>query len=246
MMGTNEFNKPSRWWQWTSFGLMPLLLAFSISFAITAYRETHSTLAGTSSSESSIRTSLESLMGLSPVPERAAPNFTLTDQRGKLRSLSSFKGRSVLLTFMDTQCTEVCPVLASELLVAQRILGHQGSHVVFIAINVNPHANSVADVNDFTRVHGLDSLHNWYFFTGSLVQLAPVWRSYGVEVIAPVHGGQTTHSSYIFFLNPFGRERFLADANAFQSTSGSGYLPRGLVNRWGQGIAKYLLAAVSG
>jgi peroxiredoxin len=46
-------------------------------------------------------------MGLSPVPARPAPGFTLTDQDGRTMSLSSFRGRAVVLEFMDPHCTDI-------------------------------------------------------------------------------------------------------------------------------------------
>src|SRR5690349_12996288 len=40
---------------------------------------------------------------------RAAQNFTLTDQYGKKVSLSQFAGKPVVLTFLYTNCPDVCP-----------------------------------------------------------------------------------------------------------------------------------------
>lgn len=237
---------PSKFWRWINFGVLPLFLSFSIALAVTAFEVTHRTNTLSSSSETSNRPSLTTLMSLSPLPERAAPNFTLVDQAGKSVSLSQFRGKTVLLAFMDTLCTEVCPVESQEFLSAEKDLGSRAHDVVFIGVNVNPHANSVAEVQRFTSQHGLSVLKNWYFLTGSLAQLIPVWRAYGIEVIAPKNGGQTTHSSYMYFLNPLGRERFLADANVIQRKNSPGYLPKNVVKRWGQGIARYLQLSANG
>src|SRR5207248_2312516 len=40
---------------------------------------------------------------------RPAPNFTLTDQFRRPVSLSEFKGKVVLLAFIDSRCTTICP-----------------------------------------------------------------------------------------------------------------------------------------
>ena len=45
-------------------------------------------------------------MALSPVPARAAPGFTLTDQDGHVLPLSALRGRVVVLEFMDPHCTQ--------------------------------------------------------------------------------------------------------------------------------------------
>ena len=94
-------------------------------------------------------------------------------------------------------------------------------------------------------MHGLNGLRHWYFLTGSLAQLDRVWRAYGIEVIVPRNGTQTTHAAYVYFLSPLGRERFLADASFVQHKNGAGYLPPDLVRRWGSGIAQYLTQSAS-
>ena len=179
-------------------------------------------------------------MNLSPLPNRAAPNFSLVDQTGKTLSLSQFRGKAVVLAFLDSRCTQVCPIIAQEFEIAERSLGVSASHFEFIGVNVNPRSNSVADVARFSRVHGLTNFPNWHFLTGSLLSLVSVWRSYGVEVTLAKGAVQTVHSSYLYFINPLGRERYLADATVFQNESGRAYLPPGLIGRWGRGIAWYL------
>ena len=44
---------------------------------------------------------LASLMALSPVPPARAPGFTLTDQRGRTLALAAFRGKVVVLQFVD-------------------------------------------------------------------------------------------------------------------------------------------------
>ncbi len=237
---------PGQFWRWIGFGVLPLLLAFAVALAITAFLDARNVNAVGNSSETSSRQSLTTLMSLSPLPLRKAPNFTLIDQNGKSTSLRQFRGKSVLLAFMDTRCTEVCPVEAQEFLRAEKDLGQRARNVIFLGVNVNPHANSVADVRQFTNQHGLSALKNWHFLTGTLAQLAPIWRAYGVEVFVSKTSRQTAHSSYLYFLNPLGVERFLADANVLQRPNGSGYLPSNLVKRWGQGIARYLTKSAEG
>lgn len=231
---------PTPLWRWFFFGVIPLGLFFSVGFAVTAYQETHVALPAGLANEFAIRRSLTTLMNLSPLPNRAAPNFSLVDQSGRAVSLSQFRGKAVVLVFLDSRCTQVCPIIAQEFVVAERSLGADALHVEFVGVNVNPRSNSVADVARFTRVHGLAGFSNWHFLTGSLRRLVPVWRSYGIEVALAKGAAQTVHSSYLYFINPLGRERYLADATVFQSESGRAYLPPGLIGRWGRGIALYL------
>ena len=94
------------------------------------------------------------LMELSPVPVRPAPGFTLTDQNGQILSLSSsFRGKVVVLEFMDPHCTDTCPIVSDEFVDAYHDLGRLAGSVVFAAVNVNQYHNAVADVSAFSREH---------------------------------------------------------------------------------------------
>ncbi len=103
------------------------------------------------------------LMGLSPVPARAAPGFRLTDQNGRTLALSSLRGKVVVLNFMDPHCTDICPLVSQEFVDAQRDLGQAAGQVVFAAVNVNQFFNRVSDVAAFSNEHQLSSIPSWHF-----------------------------------------------------------------------------------
>jgi cytochrome oxidase Cu insertion factor (SCO1/SenC/PrrC family) len=92
---------------------------------------------------SSISAHLANLMSLSPVPATQAPGFTLTDQRGRTLPLAAFRGKVVVLQFMDPHCTDICPIVSAEYLRAYRELGPLAGQVVFAAVNVNQYHATV-------------------------------------------------------------------------------------------------------
>src|SRR5579875_113591 len=65
----------------------------------------------------------------------AAPDFTLTDQFDRRVSLSSFRGKVVLLAFNDAECTTVCPLTTTAMVDAQRMLGAAGSRVALLGVD---------------------------------------------------------------------------------------------------------------
>src|SRR6266498_4704126 len=74
-----------------------------------------------------------------------APDFQLTDQNGSLINLSDFRGKVVVLTFMDSKCIDTCPLTAAQLRQAYRQLDpSDANQVAFIGVNVNAVANKVA------------------------------------------------------------------------------------------------------
>ena len=188
---------------------------------------------------SNVPTLIANLMSLSPTATQTAPGFTLTDQHGKVFSLSSFRGRPVVLTFMDPRCTTLCPIVSQEFVDAERDLARTDTHAVFVAINVNRHALGVATVAAFTEEHRLNAVPSWHFGTGTLATLRHIWGEYGIEVETRiVHGHWTVvHSSPVYFIGPNGKERYLASPFDDRTKSGTAYLPADQLGSWARGIS---------
>ena len=216
-----------------------LVLAAGAGYAVTRVRQHQEGAAGlrVSGIPASVSTSLSDLMQLSPAPVRDAPGFTLTDQGGHTVSLAGLRGRVVVLEFMDPHCTDICPIVSQEFIDAYRDLGATAARVVFVAVNVNRYHLRVADVAAFSSEQRLTRVPSWHFLTGSYPSLAAVWRDYEVMVDAPGPDADVIHSSQMYFIDPQGRERFVADPMADHTASGSSYLPAGQLASWGQGIA---------
>ena len=185
----------------------------------------------------SVPTSLADLMGLSPVPVRSAPGFTLTDQHGQRLAMSALRGKVVILEFMDPHCTDICPLVSAEFVAAYHDLGPLASQVVFAAVNVNPYHATVRDVALFSDEHQLTSIPDWHFFTGPLASLQAVWRGYGIEVEARGPNIDVAHTSSVYFIDPQGRERYLGAPMADYTAAGAAYLPPGQIAAWGRGMA---------
>jgi cytochrome c oxidase assembly factor CtaG/cytochrome oxidase Cu insertion factor (SCO1/SenC/PrrC family) len=178
------------------------------------------------------------LMGLSPVPARAAPGFRLTDQNGRALALSSLRGKVVVLNFMDPHCTDICPLVSQEFIDAQHDLGQAAGQVVFAAVNVNQFFNRVSDVAAFSNEHQLGSIPSWHFLTGPVNSLQATWRGYGVAVTAPNPNADIVHTSVMYFISPDGRERYIAVPMDDHTASGTAYLTPGQLTAWGRGIAQ--------
>ena len=130
-----------------------------------------------------------------------APDFTLTDQFGQAVSLSSFRGKVVILAFNDSVCTTVCPLTTAALIQAKEMLGAAGDQVQLLGVDANPKATSVEDVRSYSELHGL--LHQWRYLTGSLTQLQRVWKAYSVGVT--ISQNQIDHEPATFVIGPDGK-----------------------------------------
>ena len=136
---------------------------------------------------------------------RVAPTFTLNDQFGRSVSLSSYRGKVVLLAFNDSECTTICPLTTTAMLDAKAMLGRAGDQVQLLGIDANPKSTSIEDVFSYSQLHGM--LTAWHFLTGSLPQLQRVWKAYGIE--AAIQAGEVAHTPALFVIDPQGHERRL-------------------------------------
>lgn len=140
------------------------------------------------------------------LPGLAAPGFTLTNQFGAQVSLRQFRGKAVVLAFVDSRCTSVCPLTTLSMTEARRMLGPAAAaHIQLLGIDANPDATKVADLRAYSSVHQM--LHAWDFLTGDSHQLAAVWRDYHVYVAAS--HGNIDHEPAIYLIDERGRERTL-------------------------------------
>ncbi len=185
----------------------------------------------------SVSTSLANLMELSPVPRQQAPGFTLTDQDGHTLSMAGFRGHAVVLEFMDPHCVDICPIVSQEFIDAWHDLGKAAARAEFVAVNVNPYHHGVADVAAYSTEHQLTTIPSWHFLTGPLGSLRAVWKAYGIQVAAPSRNADVVHTSAVYFIDPSGRERYVASPMADHTPKGAAYLPAEQLASWGRGIA---------
>lgn len=134
-----------------------------------------------------------------------APGFVLRDQNGRLTSLAQFRGRVVVLTFIDPECTQICPLTTKSMVDALKILGPAAaSQVQLLGIDANPMKTQVADVAAYTREHELEG--RWRFLTGPEAQLESVWHRYHVYVAQKKNSDDVVHEAVVFVINPDGYE----------------------------------------
>lgn len=137
-----------------------------------------------------------------------APDFRLMDQNGTSVRLSDFQGKVVVLTFMDSQCEDTCPITGAHFRQAYKGLDQdEARQVVFLGINVNVKANTVGNVLETTHAWHMDEIPSWHFLTGEAEVLEPVWNDYGVAAI-PQPDGSITHTPGTFLIDPSGKKRW--------------------------------------
>lgn len=143
-------------------------------------------------------------------PPRESLNFTLRDQFGKRLSLTDFRGKLVVLTFLYTHCPDVCPLVAVKLRETRRLIGAQASDVVFLAVTVDPERDTVERLSEYSK--NMDTLDKWHFLTGSEEELRPIWDYYWVGKVWKDEKGNVMHQAPIHLIDPQGKIRVVSGA----------------------------------
>lgn len=145
-----------------------------------------------------------------------APDFRLTDQTGRAVSLSDFRGKVVLLAFVDSDGHGIDPLTAATVRDARTLLGRARRRVALVAVNVDLSHTSVASVARFTRAEHLWG--RWAFLTGRPAALRRVLRAYGIY--SQEIDGIDQHTAAVYLIRPDGRE-----ATAYLISSGPANVP---------------------
>ena len=121
-----------------------------------------------------------------------APNFTLADSRGHIVTMARLRGRAVVVSFVDSKCTQKCPIVAAVIASAlRRLPPQQRREVVPLLISVNPRLDTRTSIARFLAARRARSL---LYLTGSVRELRPVWKAYGI-LPAIDTGNADIHSS---------------------------------------------------
>lgn len=134
--------------------------------------------------------------------ERPAPRFRLRDVLGGSDSLAEQRGRVTLVTFLDSRCRSLCPLVGRAIGDAQRALPPSVRPAVLV-VSVDPQGDTPASVRAAARRWRLEP--GWHWLTGTRRQLASVWRAYGIEVRATTN--DIVHGAALYLVDRRGDER---------------------------------------
>ena len=140
--------------------------------------------------------------GSLPPTEIRVPDFALRDYRGAVVTSDDLRGKALAVTFLDTQCTEACPVIARRIADAWRLLASgERSRTAAYAISVDPEEDTPRAVRLFLRRHRAESALG--YLVGPPGALRTVWDSF--QVVPSVESGDDDiHSAPVRIYDPDG------------------------------------------
>lgn len=131
--------------------------------------------------------------------------FQLTDQNGRKRDSTEFRGKLMLIYFGFTYCPDVCPTALTVVTTALDQLGEQADAVVPILITIDPERDTPAVLKDYVAQFS----PRYIGLTGSdreIAQVAKAFRVYYAK--SPGSGGAPylmDHTSLLYLMDQNGR-----------------------------------------
>jgi protein SCO1 len=138
-------------------------------------------------------------------PAKPAPALELHNYLGQPVNIDSYRGKAVLVTFLYTNCPDICPLITSNLRVAQNLMGPSvASKVQIIAVSVDPRGDTPKAVAAFLARHEMTG--RMQYLIGSAHELARVWKAWGVGSEQDASQPQfVNHTGIIFGITASGK-----------------------------------------
>ena len=117
--------------------------------------------------------------GSQPPIQIDLPDFTLPDYTGESVSSQELEGKVVLLTFLDSQCTEACPIIASQIArTLERLSPEERAQVAPIAISTDPEEDTPEAVASFLEKNR--AVGKLRYLVAPVERLRPLWEKFQI------------------------------------------------------------------
>jgi protein SCO1/2 len=108
----------------------------------------------------------------------AIPDLGMLDQRGERIALPDLfdTDRPVMVNFVFTTCTAICPMMTSIFQQVQKRLGDDAEKVLMVSVSIDPEHDSPKALAEYAaRFHAGPQ---WYFLTGTLEDSIAVQKAF--------------------------------------------------------------------
>jgi protein SCO1/2 len=143
-----------------------------------------------------------SYRGSRPPSGMQAADFRLRSYTGREVGSSELRDKVLVLTFLDVQCKEACPVIAATAPRALALLdARDRGRVALVAISTDPREDTPAAVRGFLRRYRAEGALD--YLIGPPPAIRRAWKEYGV-LASEQTGSDTMHSAPVRIYAPGG------------------------------------------
>jgi protein SCO1/2 len=160
-----------------------LAIAFLLGITVSAKGEEHGTKAGKATKSCCAPAAADTAPQAKStyrrsVEEISIPDLTLVRMDGRKVALRDELPADlpVMLNFIFTTCTTICPVMSATFSQVQAGLGEERDGVRMISISIDPEQDTPSRLRDYAQRHRASD--GWHFLTGSVEQIGAVQRAF--------------------------------------------------------------------
>ena len=155
--------------------------------------------------------------------------LSLHDQDGRVVTLASLKGKTVVVSPNLTLCQEFCPLISSNLRAVDQAVNAAGlqNKVVVLEVTVDPDRDDVKHLKAYQLLFGAEP--NWEFLGGTSTQIAAFWAAFHLSYDKIANAASNPHphdwltgapmtydvdhSNIVYVLGPDGHIKWLVSAS---------------------------------
>jgi protein SCO1 len=130
----------------------------------------------------------------------AVPQTAFVDQLARRVTLADFRGQTLIVAFIYTNCTDACPLISAKYSRLQSMLAGGKFHL--IEVSIDPARDTPKKIGAYARRFHADPAR-WSILTGSQAGLNAFWRAMGESVIPGTHG-EVIHNDRTIIVGPDG------------------------------------------
>lgn len=108
----------------------------------------------------------------------AIPSLTMIDQRGEAVNTADLfaTDRPIMVNFIFTTCTAICPMMTSIFQQVQMRLGEEAEKILMVSISIDPEQDSPEALAEYSEMFRAGP--QWRFLTGSLEDSIAVQKAF--------------------------------------------------------------------
>lgn len=151
----------------------------------------------------------------------ALPDYTLTNELGKVIRLSDFRGKVLAFTFIFTRCPypDFCPRMTDLFARTQKALADQADaprNIKFLSISFDPQNDTPDLLRAYAERYAYDPAQ-WSLATGAWDQLEPLTGNFGLLFGRDVPPEKMEHNLRTVVVRPSGRIHAILPSNEWSA-----------------------------
>ncbi len=127
----------------------------------------------------------------------------LIDQRGRRFTLTSLRGKPLVVTFVAAHCTDACPLIDAQFADAARRIAHARLRAQLLTVTLDPEHDSPQTMRALAARFEANPRY-WLLAGGSISDVHAIMREFGAYSVEGRHGYHDEHTTFVYVVSARG------------------------------------------